>query len=64
MKVYQYYEQDVDEPITITDQQILYDFWDYWQSKMVQKFGDCDPRITHENCIEDWIVTHWAWEKK
>jgi|688.fasta_scaffold00027_17 hypothetical protein len=64
MKTYQYYEQNVDEPITITDQQILYDYWNYWECKMVQKFGDGDPRINHENCIQDWITTHGAWEKK
>jgi hypothetical protein len=64
MKTYQYYEQNVDEPITVTDQQILYDFWDYWECKMSQKFGYDDPKITHENCIQDWITTHGAWEKK
>lgn len=64
MKVYLYNEMGYDEPLEITDQQILYDYWCYWECKMTQKFGYDDLRITHENCIEDWIAVNWAWEKK
>jgi hypothetical protein len=67
MKVYQYNDWDEnDQPVvkTITDQQILNEYWDYWKGKMVQKFGEGDKLITQENCIDDWIAVNWAWEKK
>lgn len=67
MRVYHYNDFDENhQPVvkTITDQQILYEYWNYWECKMVQKFGDGDERITHENCIDDWIVVNWAWESK
>ena len=31
---------------------------------MIAKFGEGHEYITEENCIYDWIVVNWAWEKK
>ena len=67
MKVYHYNDWDENEqPVvkSVTEQQILSEYWDYWKSKMTQKFGAGDEKITEENCIEDWIAVNWAWEKK
>lgn len=71
MKVYCYNDYEVTEAgeeihfvAEITDQQILYDYWDYWSGRMIEKFGDKSDLITHDKCIEDWLVVHWGWEKK
>lgn len=39
-------------------------YFDYWKSKMESKFGVDSELITKENCIEDWVVIHWAQEIK
>ena len=39
-------------------------YFDYWKSKMQIKFGADSELITKENCIEDWVVIHWAQEIK
>lgn len=53
-----------DVVLTITEQEILDTYWTFWKTKMVAKYGHGDYRITEENCIEDWVVSNWAWEKK
>lgn len=62
MKVYRYYI-DTNESVEVTDQQILYDYWQYWEPKMVEKYGENSEKITHENCINDWVMQHGAVEK-
>jgi hypothetical protein len=47
-----------------TEQQILDEYWGLWNVRMVAKFGESHELITKENCIEDWVVVNWAWEKK
>ena len=49
---------------TITDKEILEDRWEYWKERMIQKYGAESKLITEENCIQDWVTTHWAWELK
>jgi len=43
---------------------IIADYWDTWRKGMVEQNieNDLDPYhdISTENCIEDWICTHWA----
>lgn len=36
----------------------------YWYNKMCQKFGKehVDANYTKQDCIDDWVVVHWAWE--
>ena len=71
MKIYCYNEpvyanNDIvgSKVLEVTDQQILYEYWNYWEGKMVKKFGNDSELITHDNCISDWVVVNWAWEKK
>lgn len=68
MKTYCYHEYSEETNFNtvteITEEEILKDFWDYWYAKMITKYGEDDELITKENCIEDWCVIHWAWEKK
>ena len=44
----------------ITDDEIIKDYFPYWKEQMI-KVGKEDL-ISHENCIEDFVVVHWAWE--
>jgi hypothetical protein len=53
---------DEDGFVTITEDEILADYWSYWHNKMVRKFGPGDDLITTENCIKDWCVVHYARE--
>ena len=67
MKVYLFNDWDEnDNPLIkeITEDEILEDYWSYWSDKMIKKFGYGHELITKENCIDDWIVVNWAWEKK
>jgi len=65
MKVYKYVEPDIDFlPIEhiITDEQILEQYWDYWSDNM-KKLGRVNL-ITKSNCIDDFLIIHWAEEIK
>lgn len=72
MKSYHYNEQVFDASdtyigdhlATVTEKQILDEFWDFWKTQMIQKFGAGDYRIIPENCIDDWVVVYDAWESK
>lgn len=74
MTTYLYNEFDFDEHYdTVTvkeidDSQILEKYWDYWCEKMAQKFPDFKKDemdfMSKSQCIEDWIVINWAWEKR
>lgn len=66
-KIYQCYEYCPEEPEYLrewTEDEILEEYWGWWSEKMVKKYGYGHELITKENCIEDWLVTNWAWEKK
>jgi len=47
-----------------TEDQIIYEYWNHWSSRMADKYGEGHELITRENCIEDWVALNWAWEKK
>jgi len=48
----------------VTDDEILEDRWDWWKHLMEKKYGVGSPRITQENCIQDWVTDNYAWEYK
>lgn len=54
------------EPIerVFTEAEILALYWDHWRSGMVRLHGPDDPRMTEANCIDDFVVVHWAVELK
>ena len=71
MKYYSYYEPK--DPgngdfsaitVTLSEQEILKEYWDYWYGRMCDKFGKerVDAECSPADCIDDWIVIHWAWE--
>jgi hypothetical protein len=51
--------------ITKSEEQILKEYWDYWHEQMCKKYPReyVDSNYTEQDCIEDWIVVHWAQEK-
>ena len=47
----------------ITEHDILYGGWyEEWEAKMIRKFGEGHEWITKENCIDDYVIIHWAEE--
>ena len=66
MKTYLYWEYKEpypEHPTEMTEEAILKFFWDYWKGQMDKKFGPNHHLTTHEGCIDDWVIVHWAWEK-
>ena len=51
---------------TLSEQEILDQYWDYWYGRMCQKFGKehVDVNYTKQDCIDHWVIVHWAWESK
>ena len=69
MKLYQYMAPPTATDmkpgvIYMSEQDILYDFWDFWKYKMEEKYGKDHADITPENCINDWVIMHYASEVK
>lgn len=52
------------EIVEVTEDEIIQDYWPWWRAAMVEKFGLDYPEITKQNCIEDWVIVNWAWEKR
>ena len=44
---------------TLSDQDILDQYWSYWYVRMIEKNQPIE-KLTSEQCIEDWCVIHWA----
>lgn len=68
MKYYTYgYETDLDIPekyVTLSEEEILKEYWVYWYNRMCYKFGKeiVDRNYSSADCIDDWVTSHWAWE--
>ena len=65
MRTFQYNELDKEGnpvTITITDIDILRDYFPWWSEEM-RRIGRPD-QINEDDCIEDFIFAHWAWEIK
>ena len=48
--------------VTISEKEILDNYWNYWKSKMDEKFGEGYYETIPEKCIEDWVIINWAWD--
>lgn len=70
MRYWSYNEQtkslDDSVVVTVSEEEILDMYWSWWYSKMCEKFGKevVDRDYTKQDCIDDWVVVHWAWEVK
>lgn len=69
MKYYTYVEQTPFDDmtaryVTLSEEEILKEYWDYWYGRMCDKFGKdiFDSTYSSADCIEDWVITNWAWE--
>lgn len=49
--------------IEITEEGIIDLYWKFWSGKMIKKYGEGHELITKENCIDDFLMVNWAWEK-
>lgn len=50
--------------VTLSEQEIIEQYYPYWSSRMIQKFGKehFEATYSEKECIEDFCVIHWAWE--
>lgn len=57
-------ENDNDVVETLSEDEILAEYWNYWYGRMCEKFGKeyVDANYTKSDCIDDWTVLHWAVE--
>lgn len=60
MRTFLYADMDGEHTITAAD--IIKEYFPYWQEQM-KKVGKEDM-ISHERCIEDFCVVHWATEQR
>lgn len=54
------FQEDVIE--IFSDDDIIKMYYEYWCNRM-KEVGK-ESEISEQNCIEDWVVIHWAVEKK
>lgn len=47
---------------TLSEQDIIDQYWNYWYGKMCEKLGQqyVDDNYTKQDCIDDWVYIHWA----
>ena len=52
------------EIVTLSEQEILDYYWDYWYTGMCENFGKdtVDQEYTKDHCLKDWKAVHWAWQ--
>lgn len=44
----------------MSEEAILAEYGPYWSKRMLLKHGRMVKEINKENCIQDWVTTHWA----
>lgn len=49
---------------TLSDDEILEQYYPYWSSKMIDKYGEEEFKKNwcKLDCIDDWVAIHWAVE--
>lgn len=54
------------EVVTVSEDDIRRDYFPQWEARMIEKFGEDMYRRTYgfHDCLEDWMITNWAWEVK
>jgi hypothetical protein len=67
MRYYSYNEPDENEDnvvITVSEDDVRETYYPFWKGKMIAKYGEeeYNKRWSFEDCLQDWIVVHWAWE--
>lgn len=49
------------EYITMSEDEIRKEYYPYWKKQIV-KVGKSLNDYCFEDCLDDWVITHWAWE--
>lgn len=73
MKYWSFAEYDPDSPladsdggyiVTLSEEEILEQYYPYWSAAMIKKFGqeEFDKTYSKMDCIDNWVVVNWAWE--
>jgi|APFre7841882793_1041355.scaffolds.fasta_scaffold20086_2 hypothetical protein len=49
---------------TLSDNDIIKQYYPHWRGKMIEKYGqeEYDKTWSEKDCIDDWVVVHWATE--
>lgn len=52
--------------VTKSEDEIREEYYSYWYEKMCAKYGKehVDKKYSFEDCLDNWVVVHWAWEVK
>jgi hypothetical protein len=50
---------------TLSEDQIITQYYPYWFSKMIEKYGKehFEKTWCAQDCISDWVIIHWATEE-
>jgi hypothetical protein len=72
MRYFSYVIRDPNRPAdnncidTVSENDIRRTYWSDWYSNMCEKYEQSyvDENYSFEDCLEDWIVAHHAWESK
>lgn len=72
MRYFSYVIRDLSRPAdnncidTVSEDDIRRTYWPDWYSNMCEKYEQSyvDENYSFEDCLEDWIVVHQAWESK
>ena len=68
MRYYSFNEFDEEKGwvTTLSEQEILDTYWDYWYNAMCKKFGQevVDRDYSKQDCIDDFVIVNWAWESE
>lgn len=70
IRYFAYNELGEDNPVIVTEDQIRQSYWPYWKGQMLHAIKENSPNrrpiteadITFENCLDEWVVLHWAWD--
>lgn len=66
MRYYSYneYDENGGHVVTKSEDEIRAEYYPYWRTKMIEKFGKAHFDITYcfEDCLDDWKIINWAWE--
>jgi hypothetical protein len=63
MRYWSYNDPEHDQPVTLSEHEIVRDHWDCWYQLMCRKYGreHVDQNYTVQDCVDDWVTVHWAW---
>ena len=52
--------------VTLSEKEILEQFYPSWYGSMCKKYGQAvvDATYSFEDCLDDWKSMYWAWESK